>query len=99
MQDIYSGEGYILKGKMLIHPICLPPYGPVDWDMIQPNFTEEVLTQKKRGLADEKYPWLRNNTPLIPFEDMDCDVSFKPEINVPNPTNVKVKLCNLSNNV
>eukprot|EP00092_Neocalanus_flemingeri_P085849 GFUD01108081.1.p1 GENE.GFUD01108081.1~~GFUD01108081.1.p1 ORF type:complete len:485 (+),score=107.24 GFUD01108081.1:73-1455(+) len=84
--DIYSGDGFEENGTMLIHPICLPPFGPVDWDMTRPNFTEEYLAQNRtRG----KYPWIRKDMPRIPFEDMDCDVSFKPEINVPNPTNAQ----------
>ena len=89
MQDIYTGDGLMDDDNkvMLIHPICLPPYGQVDWAMTRPNFTEQIM-----GNSSDQYPWLRKDSPRIPFEDIDCVKTFKPEIEVPKPTNVQVEL-------
>ena len=44
-----------------IMPICLPPYGPVKADHLS------------AGQPVGKVPsWYRENTPLLPFEDLDC---------------------------
>ena len=32
-QDVYPGRALEEDGVTLIHPICLPPFGPVDWRM------------------------------------------------------------------
>ena len=32
-QDVYDAAGLMEGGRMLVHPICLPPFGPVDWEM------------------------------------------------------------------
>ena len=85
IQDVYSGDGIKVgddeESPFLVHPICLPPFGPVDWDMTQSDFTKD-----QPGL----YPWLRNTTALIPFEDMDCVATFRSDPEVPVPSNVKV---------
>ena len=66
-----------------IYPICLPPRGPVVLSMlfvdVKPNY---------------KPPWMRKNPnlPLVPFEDMDCVHSNKPEIGVRTDTDVQVTL-------
>ena len=42
-QDVYPGRALEEDGVTLIHPICLPPFGPVDWRMTRScttRFTE-----------------------------------------------------------
>jgi hypothetical protein len=113
-RDIYDGKGIMENGAMLIHPICLPPFGPVDWEWtrwvsalhcttlhcpamhctaLHRNWT---VVEKHRLYTNGtgQYGWLRlerkgrhytplHSTPLrpdkprIPFEDMDCKLTFK----------------------
>ena len=95
MKEIYSGDGDLVGGRLLIHPICLPPFGPVDWAMISPDSTTQSQETTKPGGSvkidtDNKFPWMRKGSPMVPFEDMDCVATFKTDMEVPNPTNVKV---------
>ena len=32
-----------MSGSLVVHPICLPPYGPVDWAMTQDNSTAAMV--------------------------------------------------------
>ena len=83
-QDVYSGDSYNKMGQILIQPICLPPYGPVDPAMIQE--TSNNMTEKKHR---QPY-WYRDGMPLVPFEDMDCEQDFTANIQVPKPVDNEV---------
>ena len=61
-QDIYN-DANAFGGAPTIQPICLPPYGPVKYEHINPDTA---------GSA-RKPSWYRDGAPLIPFEDLDCE--------------------------
>jgi len=82
-QDVYSGRALTEDGVTLIHPICLPPFGPVDWRMTR-NGSTIVQHHLFTNMTEAQYSWLRPDKPRIPFEDMDCKVTFQPDIGVPN---------------
>ena len=44
-QDVYSGRALEEDGVTLIHPICLPPFGPVDWRMTRSCTTLSLLSR------------------------------------------------------
>ena len=64
-------------GKILIQPICLPPYGPVEPSMLH----NESISQF----------WYKDGMPLVPFEDLDCEVEFAEKIQVPKATDGEVR--------
>ena len=70
--------------NILIQPICLPPYGPVDPRMINNGSISQF--------------WYKDGMPLVPFEDMDCEVEFAEKIQVPIATDAEVREtgCNLA---
>ena len=70
--------------KENIYPICLPPRGPVMWNML------EVLKNKQTKPIYQP-PWMEKKPlPVVPFEDMDCVHSNQAEIGVRTNTNVEV---------
>ena len=66
----------------MIQPICLPPYGPVDPLMLHNASINQF--------------WYKDGMPLVPFEDMDCEVDFAEKIQVPKATDgeVRATVCN-----
>ena len=68
----------------MIQPICLPPYGPVDPPMLHNGSISQF--------------WYKDGMPLVPFEDMDCEVEFAEKIQVPIATDAEVREtgCNLA---
>ena len=61
----------------MIQPICLPPYGPVDPRMINNGSISQF--------------WYKEGMPLVPFEDMDCELDFAEKIQVPKATAGEVR--------
>ena len=76
-------------GQILIQPICLPPYGPVDPDMIEQVSINR--TEKNQFLQPRRPYWYRDGMPLVPFEDMDCEQDFMANIQVPKPVDNEVR--------
>ena len=70
-------EKEVYVDRILIQPICLPPYGPVDPQMLHNGSINQF--------------WYREGMPLVPFEDMDCGVDFAENIQVPVATDAEVR--------
>ena len=70
-------EKEVYVDRILIQPICLPPYGPVDPQMLHNGSINQF--------------WYREGMPLVPFEDMDCEVEFAEKIQVPVATDAEVR--------
>ena len=82
-QDIYEGDSHNDNiQRILIQPICLPPFGPVDPQMIR-------AAKNDPGSISEF--WYNKDMPLVPFEDMDCEVEFSEKIQVPKATDGVVR--------
>ena len=68
---MYEGEG-----TDYIYPICLPPHGPVLWDML-------VAAAKDAKFEGYKARWYETKPDkLVPFEDMDCVHSLNTQVGV-----------------
>ena len=82
-QDIYEGDSHNDNiQRILIQPICLPPFGPVDPQMIR-------AAKNDPGSISEF--WYKKDMLLVPFEDMDCEVEFSEKIQVPKATDGAVR--------
>ena len=78
---MYDGDG-----TDFIYPICLPPHGPVLWDML----TAAAKDSKFEGY---KAMWYENAPDkLVPFEDMDCVHTLESQVGVNHVADVLVRI-------
>ncbi|XP_023331904.1 uncharacterized protein LOC111704026 isoform X2 [Eurytemora carolleeae] len=74
-QDIYTEAGTRKNGIIIVQPICLPPPGPITLEESSEDETNQLDGLKK---------------PSIPFNDMDCKITFGDGIDDPPHTRLEI---------
>jgi hypothetical protein len=88
-QDVYAGDGTVIDGQTVVQPICLPPPGPVDGNLVLGiPATAGGETKTDAGVGTKTLAIELNF--MDPFNDMDCALAFEEWSGVPRDTHVNV---------